>query len=71
MRVSYEYDQDPRYGWVRIESDISSFTVVVEGREGQTHGFQFTGGKMVPTCICSARSEGECGCPNHPWRDYE
>ena len=71
MKVSYEYDQDPRYGWVRVDADISSFTFVVQDRKGETYGFQFSEGKVVPTCICHARSANECACPNHPWRGYE
>lgn len=65
MKTSYEYDQDPRYGWVLIEmGDRRSGDVLVTDRNGLTHGFTYQDGKMTPTCICHAWNEGECACTN-------
>ena len=69
MKYSYEYDQDPRYGWHRLvleEGDSKEFILVDEG--GLHYGFTFSDGKLEPTCICSAWSESECACANVSWQ---
>lgn len=69
MKYSYEYDQDPRYGWHRIvledDDDSKKFILVDEG--GLHYGFTFSQGNFVPTCICYAMSKSECSCPNVKW----
>lgn len=68
MECSYVYDQDPRYGWVSISMcGNSEGLIVVQDKDGMFHGFTFEGGEMTPTCICSARHEYECACPNAQW----
>jgi hypothetical protein len=70
MNVSYQYDQDPRYGWAEIDvGDSKDSLIVVSGNFGGSLGFTFDGEKMVPTCICNARYSGECCCPNVSWSD--
>lgn len=67
MKTTWEYDQDPRYGYLRIdteESHSSGFELVVTDTSGGTYGFTYSDGKMEPTCICSAWSYGECCCSN-------
>ena len=66
--ISYEYDQDPRYGWVSVDTeDRKSLLFVVDN-----NGFIYEDGTMKPTCICYARSENECGCSNMfgKWDDW-
>lgn len=68
MKVSYEFDQDPRYGWASIDVEgKEDALIIVHGAEGGSHGFIFRGGEMIPSCFCSARNEGECACPNVEW----
>lgn len=70
IKTSYNYDQDPRYGWVSIDMDKStSVDIIVQDKGGVSYGYTFRDGNIAPTCICSARSRGECGCHNLPW-DY-
>ena len=58
--VSWQYDLDPRYGWISIDTERG------EGKETlivvDNHGFTYKDGKMTPTCICNAYHENECGC---------
>jgi len=67
IKVSYEYDQDPRYGWVSVETNGRKEILVIIYAEGVARGFSFNGEIMEPTCICSARESYECGCPNVRW----
>jgi hypothetical protein len=68
MKVSYEFDQDPRYGWVRVSMGDSKSALFVVHSEGHgSQGFEFKDGEMTPACICSARSEGECACSGVDW----
>jgi len=65
--VSYQYDQDPRYGWADIDmGDRAEVLIVVHGPSG-SRGFLCDGKTMTPTCICSARCARECGCPDVSW----
>ena len=68
MKVSYEFDQDPRYGWasIDVEGEEDSL-IIIHGGERGPHGFTFKDGDMIPTCICSAWYEHECSCPNVDW----
>lgn len=62
MQVSYEYDQDPRYGWASIDvSDHVEPLIIIHDETG-SHGFIYSDGEMKPTCICSAWNESECAC---------
>jgi len=63
MNCSYEYDQDPRYGWVSVNmGDKKEGLIVVQDEGGVCYGFTYSDGKMVATCICNAYSKAECGC---------
>jgi hypothetical protein len=67
MKVSFEYDQDPRYGWAFIDlGDSSEGLIIIRTDEG-SKGFMYTDGEMKPTCICSAWSRNECACGG--WED--
>lgn len=60
--VSWQYDQDPRYGWASINiGDDSEILIVVHDETG-SHGFTYANGEMTPTCLCNAWSADECGC---------
>jgi hypothetical protein len=62
MKVSFVYDQDPRYGWASVDlGDSDKGLIIVHTAEG-SKGFTYSDGKMEPTCICSAWSEDECAC---------
>lgn len=68
MTPTYEYDMDPRYGWVNINmGDKEEGLVVVQDSDGMCYGFTFGDGKMTPTCICSAWNESECCCHGVVW----
>ena len=68
MKVKYEYDQDPRYGWASVDlEEKTSGLIVVHCPEKGSRGFTFDDGKMVPTCICHAWKQSECSCPNVDW----
>ena len=70
MKVSYEYDQDPRYGWISIDvGDNKETLIVVHGADGGSRGFTFDGENMMQTCICHAYSASECACPGVSWDD--
>ena len=64
MKVSCEYDQDPRYSWASIDVEGHREPLIVIHCEDGSYGFIFKDGEMLPTCICSARSEYECSCDN-------
>ena len=67
MKVSYEYDIDPRYGWARIEVGASNNSLIIMETDNGSIGFTFDGEAMIPSCICSAWSASECCCPNVGW----
>lgn len=70
MKVSYQYDQDPRYGWASIEVEGKNDNlVIIHSPEYGSLGFEFKNGEMVPTCICSAWDRDECACPNVEWNE--
>jgi hypothetical protein len=70
MKVTFEHDQDPRYGWASIDiGESKSALIVVHSEERGSMGFQFEDGKMHPTCICSAWYPGECSCIGVDWGD--
>ena len=73
MKVSYEYDQDPRYGWARVDLDGATTGLIIVQTNSGSLGFNFVErtGEMIPTCICSAWSSSECSCPNVDWKDYD
>ncbi len=69
--VKYEYDNDPKYGWVSInQNDSKEITIVVHSEEHGSLGYKFTDGEMLPICICSAYCPSECSCPNVSYEDY-
>jgi hypothetical protein len=68
MKVNFEHDQDPRYGWANIDlGDKTDALIIVHSTEYGSRGFQFSNGTMTPTCICTARVQGECSCPDVNW----
>lgn len=70
MKLRYEYDQDPRYGWASVELDKNGpALIVIHCPEKGSRGFTFDNGEMVPTCICNAWNQNECSCPNVDWED--
>ena len=71
LKVSYEYDQDPRYGWVSVNLEGETTALIVVHTESGSLGFNFNEReqKMVPTCICNAWNSSECSCP-HLEDDY-
>lgn len=69
VSASYNFDQDPRYGWVNIDSeDEKPITIVIQSGGG-SYGYIFSKGEFKPTCICSAWSAGECTCSTGVWED--
>ena len=63
-KVSYQYDQNPSYGWVDIEDrSAKEITIVINNSAFayDTENYTFS-----PVCICHARHEGECGCFHLP-----
>lgn len=70
-KVLYEFDQDPRYGWVDIETDQEELLLVIRDREGKSYGFSFSDGQMEATCICYAWNSSECSCLNLPFDYWE
>jgi len=72
MKVTYEYDQDPRYGWASIDLEESTRELVVmHSLTGGTRGYHYDGETFTPTCICSAYFPSECGCVGVDWGDPE
>lgn len=71
MKVSHQYDQDPRYGWASIDLDGQTTGLIVVHTEKGSFGFNFSEreGTMTPTCICAAWSQSECSC-THLGPDY-
>ena len=70
MKVTHEYDQDPRYGWARVELSERDCLIVVVDENSIHYGFNFRDGEMVRACICHATSRDECCCYNDPWGEY-
>ena len=71
MKVSYEYDQDPRYGWVSIDLEGKKKGLIIIHTSKGSFGFNFSekDGSMTPACLCHAWHESECSCPNVVWGD--
>lgn len=68
MKVTFEHDQDPRYGWVSVDiGEKTSALIVVHSEQYGSRGFEFRDGQMTPTCICHAWNEAECACPDVDW----
>ncbi len=71
MKLKYDYDQDPRYGWyiLKVESgDRRKVEVIVDGEDGgtlATYLLNTETGEVKPTCMCNAWSESECACGNY------
>jgi len=71
MKLEYDYDQDPRYGWYRLkveEGDDSLIEVIVDGVDGGTlkaYLLNAATGEFKPTCMCNAWNGSECGCGNY------
>lgn len=63
--VTYQHDQDPRYGWANISLEDRDEILVIVHDESGSHGFIYRDGTMTPTCLCNAWSEDECGCGNY------
>jgi hypothetical protein len=71
-KVTHEYDQDPRYGWVSIDiRGDSSVLVVIHSESGGSQGFTYSNGEMTPTCLCTAWSASECSCGLYGDDGYE
>lgn len=70
MKATYEFDIDPRYGWVHIKTEgRKNFLIIIEDADGLTQGFTLSEeGRMEPSCICNAWHEGECSCRNVAWQ---
>ena len=63
IKVTHEYDQDPRYGWASVDiGDANSVLVVIHSESGGSQGFTYSNGVMTPTCLCNAWSVSECSC---------
>ena len=72
MRVEYEFDQDPRYGWASINLEgQTTGLIVVHCENSGSRGFTFCKGVMTPTCICHAWNKSECSCPDVEWPDID
>jgi len=70
MKVEYQYDQDPRYGWASITVDDSKQELIVmHSTSGGSRGFYYDGESFTPTCICSAHELSECACEGVSWGD--
>ena len=67
MKASYEFDQDPRYGWASVDLEGAPDGLVIIHAANGSHGFTYSDGEMTPTCICNAWSDSECACPNVIW----
>lgn len=70
----YDFDQDPRYGWVKVDAfdHKGPIDIIIQTGEG-TYGYSFKNGVFEPFCTCSARSAGECCCQTGNWEydDYD
>lgn len=72
INASYQFDLDPRYGWVSVTSEDERPISFVIQQGGRSYGYNFKDGNFEPTCICSAWSAGECCCETGRWEDdYE
>jgi hypothetical protein len=71
MKVSYEHDLDPRYGWASIDIDESKQELIVmHSLSGGSRGFYYDGQSFTPTCICHAYTSSECCCEGVDWGDH-
>ena len=66
VKVSYNYDLDPRYGWIHVYSERESFDIVIQTPNG-AFGYTFKNGSFEPYCVCHAYHEGECCCNTGNW----
>jgi hypothetical protein len=72
IKVTHEYDQDPRYGWASVDiGDNNSVLVIINSACGGSQGFTYYAGEMTPTCLCNAWSASECACGLYENDDYE
>jgi hypothetical protein len=63
IKVTHEYDQDPRYGWASVDIGMAKeVLVVIHSESGGSRGFNYYDGEMTPTCLCNAWSTSECAC---------
>jgi hypothetical protein len=63
IKVTHEYDQDPRYGWASVDIGMArKVLVVIHSDSGGSQGFNYYDGEMTPTCLCNAWSASECAC---------
>ena len=67
MKSSYEYDMDPRYGWVCIDTEGSSTAFIMINNKG--YSWSEKTNQVVPVCSCNAWEESECCCSHLPY-DY-
>lgn len=71
INASYQFDLDPRYGWVSAISEDGDHPIdFVIQQGGRCYGYTFNGGNFEPTCVCSAWSAGECCCETGRWEDH-
>ena len=57
MKVSFEYDLDPRYGWALVDLEESNQGLIIVHTDKGSKGFMYSNGEMTPACICDDRSE--------------
>lgn len=65
--VSYQYDMDPRYGWVHVDATGHKSLQFVIMHEGKHYSFDFSNGNMSPRCCCAAWDASECCCETGQW----
>ncbi len=71
MKLHYDYDLDPRYGWyrLRLESkDTNKVDLIIDDAGGgtlATYDLNTETGEITPSCMCNAWSESECACGNY------
>ena len=67
MRVDYQYDQDPRYGWASIDvSEDKNPLIVIHTASGSKGYTVNSDDELEGTCICHAYESHECCCTNLP-----
>jgi hypothetical protein len=67
--ASYQFDLDPRYGWVAVMSDEPKIMFVIQTPDG-AFGYTFNNGEFTPCCVCHAYEPGECCCQTGDWSGY-
>ena len=73
MKVSFEFDLDPRYGWACIDLEGETTALIVIHTSKGSIGFNYNekNNSMLPTCLCNAWDKHECSCinlENNYWR---